>query len=235
MRPITTFQFLANAVADIIWPPYCHACGGRPDSELRWLCRHCLERLPRTHFRDDEMNPATITLAGKFPFKRASAYLFYNPRGMLGPIFHDFKYHGFPSLARYMGQLAANDMEMRPFFNGVDYLIPVPMYPLKQIRRGYNQTEEIALGLSSVLKVPLGAGFKAIRSHRTQTKLSSEQRETNIEGIFRYRPPHLQRGKTICLIDDVLTTGATITSAAKALLTADPTMTLYVFALALTR
>lgn len=228
-------NYILSALADILWPPRCHICGCRPEPGQRWLCRHCEATLPRTRFNQWDKNPMAMSLAGKTPFVRAAAFLSYNPKGMLGPVFHDFKYHGFRHLARYMGTLAANDPGMRSFFDGVDFLLPVPMHPWKQLRRGYNQAAEIASDIGEEMNIPVGNCLTAISRHRTQTGMTAEQRARNISGIFRYRPHDDMLGKHICIVDDVCTTGATMLSCAEAIRQTDPSASLFFFSIGYTQ
>ena len=101
----------------------------------------------------------------------------------------------------------------------------------RQWRRGYNQAVEIARGISDVSDIPLGKGLTAVRSHRSQTGLNAEKRRENTKGLFRYRPAAEQIGTRVCLIDDICTTGSTLVAAAEAILEADSTVLLSVFAL----
>lgn len=229
MEGMKALREIGSAVADILWPAQCHVCGQRPGPSSRWLCAKCLRSLPRFAATSWDLNPMARHFAGQVPFERASAFLEYNAKGMLAPVFHDFKYRGFPSLARYMGELAGGGMP--DFFDGVETLLPVPMFALKQLRRGYNQAREIALGLSRATGIPVGRGLKAIRGHRTQTGMTSAERQANTRGIFRYRPPIGQLGATVCLVDDVCTTGSTLLSCTRAVLDADPAARLRIFAL----
>lgn len=231
MQQLNLLEYLLNGVADIFWPPQCHICGEKPGPTTQWFCDHCLMTLPRAVYRGWDLNPMAQKLAGKVPFEQCSAFLEYSAQGVLAPVFHDFKYRGFSNLARFMGRMAASDYEMSAFFNHIDYLLPVPMYRFKQWRRGYNQAVEIARGISDVSDIPLGKGLTAVRSHRSQTGLNAEKRRENTKGLFRYRPAAEQIGTRVCLIDDICTTGSTLVAAAEAILEADSTVLLSVFAL----
>lgn len=220
---------VGGAIADILWPAQCHVCGERPGPSSRWLCDDCLRSLPRFAFTSWDLNPMAQHFAGQVPFEGASAFFEYNAKGKLAPLFHDFKYRGFPSLARYLGELAGR--EMPDFFAGVETLLPVPMFVFKQMRRGYNQAREIASGISRATGVRVGTGLKAVRGHRTQTGMTAAERQANTRDIFRYRPTAQQVGNTVCLVDDVCTTGSTLLSCARAVLAADPGVRLRLFAL----
>lgn len=225
-------QATSVSLGDVLWPGRCHICGSRPAHDSRWLCRHHLEHLPYSRFGSWDMNPMAQRLAGRVRFERASAFLIYQPGGMLAPLFHDFKYNGFSRLARYMGILAAMHFGTMPFFNHTDVLLPVPLHPLKRLRRGYNQAYEIAAGIGSVLDIPVGKGLRAVKPHPTQTGLTAAQRQLNTQDIFRYTPESRFIGKHIVIIDDVCTTGATLLSAARAVSNSDPSAKISFFTLA---
>lgn len=227
-------KYLIQGLADILWPPVCHICGSLRDADMPWLCRRCLEHLPRAHFSAWQRNPMTLAMAGKIPFERAAAFLIYNPKGVMREVFHDFKYRGFSRLAKYMGVVAARDLEMASFFNGIDYLTPVPLYWQKRLHRGYNQSELIARGLGMTLNIPVSESLKATLPHFTQTGMNAEQRAANTRGIFSYRPAPAERGRNICIVDDVFTTGSTLLSCAATILSADPEARLSFFTLAYT-
>lgn len=241
MGGIKVLQLVSGALVDFLWPPICHTCGERAGVASRWLCDKCLASLPRFGYADWDLNPMAERFAGKVPFVAASAFLEYNSRGMLAPLFHDFKYRGFPSLARYMGTLAGEAMQA--FFADTDALLPVPMFPLKQLRRGYNQAKEIALGISQITGTPIGRGLRAVHGHRSQTGMTATERIANTRDVFRYHTDfpfgsnrhskNLPRSiePTICLVDDVCTTGSTLLSCARAVLAAAPTARLRIFAL----
>ncbi len=121
-----------------------------------------------------------------------------------------------------LGNLAASELFSTGFFSGIDMLVPVPMHFLKQARRGYNQTVRIASGVSSATGIPVAEALKACRPHKTQTSLTLEQRLANTADIFSVALPESVEGKGVLLIDDICTTGATITSAAETIWTAQP-------------
>lgn len=211
-------------IADLIWPPLCHVCDCRLPEGETFLCPPCIEALPRTgyHRYSPELNPMELRFAGIIPFERATGYFFYSPGSALASLIHDFKYRQFPGLARQLGKIMADELYSTGFFSGADYIIPVPLHFMKQCRRGYNQSGHIALGVSEATGISINTDLRARRPHRTQTALTHEQRAENIRGIFRLRNADRLRGKTVVIIDDVCTTGATLTEAAATILREAP-------------
>lgn len=170
---------------------------------------------------------------GLFPFERAASLFFYSRDSDLSVLMHDLKYRHFGGLAKYLGCVAANELLPTGFLSGIDAIVPVPMYFMKKARRGYNQTELVAAGISEVTGIPVCRMLHARRPHRTQTSLSLTARRKNTSGIFRADPQPPGIGH-ILLLDDVCTTGATLTSSAEALLAANPALKITIFTLGAT-
>lgn len=223
-----------HALADIVLPPECHICGEALLSGEKFICQPCFRALPRTHYHRRPDNPVEMRFAGLFPFDRATSLFFYGADSRIASLIHDFKYRGFPSLGRHLGFLAGQELLYAGWLNDIDFVCPVPLHWWKRMIRGYNQSEEIAKGIAEACGIDLTLELAARRHHRTQTSMSEEQRRQNTRGIFRLRHPGRYAGKTILLVDDVCTTGATLTSAAEAILRAQPEARLVILTLATT-
>lgn len=154
---------------------------------------------------------------GQFRYRAASGHFFYSKDSDIARLMHDLKYRHFKGLASYLGEIVAKELLPTGFLSDIDCIIPVPMHFLKKARRGYNQTEEIAKGISLISGIPVATNLKAVRSHRTQTALSLEKRLKNTENLFSVDYPEKLNNKNILLVDDVCTTGATLSSAARTL------------------
>lgn len=228
------FRSMHTSAFDFIFPRSCHICGTRLSPGSRYLCPTCLMRLPRTRFHRIPMNQMEQRFAGKFPFTAATTHFFYSSDTAMATLMHDLKYRQYRGLAKFMGELVAQELLPTSFFTDVDCIIPVPMHPLKQARRGYNQTIEIAEGVSEVLSIPILSNLKAVKPHRTQTRLTLDQRLDNLSGTFAVENPEELRNRHILLLDDVCTTGATLTSCADTLLAAEPSLRLTLLSLAAT-
>lgn len=207
---------------NVLLPPVCHACGGRLAPHERFACSHCLSQLPRTGYHRRPLNPMEERFAGQFPFDRATGHFFYTRDSSLSTLIQDMKYRRFPAIGEMLGTLIASELYPTGFFADIDFLIPVPMHFLKKIKRGYNQTEHIAKGVGSVTSIPLCLNLRAVKSHKTQTSMTKEERLTNTTGIFGLTHPEDLEGKRVLLVDDICTTGSTLRSAAGAILAAAP-------------
>lgn len=201
---------------NLFFPQVCHLCGDHLIGDERFVCSLCRSELPRSLFGALPFNPMEEKLVGGPYFRRATALLLYEHGGAAATLIHDFKYRCFPSLAEEMGRMMANELFSTGFFSETDLLIPIPLGMLKEMRRGYNQAEMLARGVSAELRIPIADNLR-VKPHRTQTRLNPFQREENMKGLFRVIEPGELSGKRVMIIDDVCTTGATLRSAASAL------------------
>lgn len=206
---------MINALMDFIFPRLCHLCQAKLAVHDEYICSKCLTELPRSRFHTINMNGMEQRFAGIFPFSRATGHFFYTRFSPVATLVHDFKYHGFPGLARYLGRVMARELYTTSFFADADVIIPIPMHYWKQAKRGYNQAEMLARGISDITELPVNNALRARRGHKTQTALSHEKRRSNLEGVFQVKGDIQGRG--VLLVDDVCTTGSTIIEAAETL------------------
>ena len=210
-------------VIDYIFPRRCHLCGATLSSkEERYVCMPCLSKLPRTLYHRRPGNPMEMRFAGLFPFERASGHFFYSSGSELSNLMQDLKYRHFRGLGRLLGKVVAKELLTTGFLNDIDFLIPVPMHVMKKARRGYNQTEEIARGISEISGIPVNRSLRASRPHKTQTALTLDQRRKNLRNVFSVKQDPALTDRHLLIIDDVCTTGTTLTAAAEALLDSMP-------------
>ncbi|MDE6010924.1 MAG: ComF family protein, partial [Muribaculaceae bacterium] len=184
---------------DFLVPPECRLCGS-PLSEGRdSLCQLCAAGLPRTRYHANPQNPMVMRFAGRFPFVTATGHFYYAPDAAISHLIQDFKYRGAPGIARELGRLMAEELLPAGFFDGMNHLMPVPLHWTKLMRRGYNQTAELARGVSDVTGIPVSGHLKARRAHKSQTRVSASRRLVNADGIFSLDSPELYRGAGIVL------------------------------------
>lgn len=205
---------LLSSLSEYIFPRTCHLCGLRLAPDESYVCTSCLSRLPRTLYHRQPDNPMEQRFMGIVPYTRASGHFFYSRHSDLAELIKDFKYRKYRGLAAHLGAVVAIELLPTGFFNDIDVIVPVPMHFLKQARRGYNQATEVARGMARVAKLPVNQNLRAVQSHRTQTSQSLAGRRNNVEGIFKLRNPQQLAGLHVLLVDDVCTTGSTLTEAA---------------------
>lgn len=204
-----------GAAADVAMPRVCPVCHGALDADEKWLCRQCLAGLPRTRYEQTEFNTMEQHFAGKVPIERSTAYFFYEKGSPYSAILHDIKYHNLPVMGQWLTARAVTDMAASGFFDGIDAVTAVPLHRSKLAHRGYNQSEYLARGITDSLHIPYVEALKAVRPHATQTRKGALERWRNIQGNYALTDNASQlAGKHILLVDDVITTGSTLTACA---------------------
>jgi len=232
---LKTIKQWLSAATDMVMPRVCPVCGRALDSDETWLCRQCLSRLPRTRYEEVDFNTMEQHFAGKVPIERATAYFFYEKGAPYASILHDIKYHNLPKMGRWLTARAVHDMAGSRFFDGIDAVTAVPLHRSKLAQRGYNQSEYLARGIADASGIPYIEVLKAVLPHSTQTHKGALERWQNIQGnyVLKKEAANLA-GKHILLVDDVITTGATLTVCATAL-QAIPGIKISLFTLAAAR
>ncbi len=215
------FFLLPKQVTNFIYPPLCIACNTELTSDL--ICESCWESIPQIH--DDKMllQHSIEKLSATGLISSVASSFIFEENGIFQKIVHALKYQGFQRIGYKLGQQIAFSIDEQLVSNLV--VIPIPLHPSKYRERGYNQAELIARGIAAKFNIPLHPNILyRTRYTQTQTKLSLEERKKNMEGAFTLNPHaayHLQ-GKICLLVDDVITTGSTILSAARELQKAQP-------------
>lgn len=203
---------------ELFFPRCCLLCGSRLCYGENILCSSCLIGLPRTGFHLQEDNRVERNFWGKFAIERATSFLYYTKGGDVRQLLYELKYHGNKETGEVMGRIMAAELLPSHFFEGMDWIIPVPLHRRKERQRGYNQSICLAQGISAVTGISIRADM-LIRSRYTETQTHKGQYERweNVRNLFLCPSPQLLENKHVLLVDDVLTTGATIVSCADAL------------------
>ncbi len=211
-------------IASLLFPPVCPACGKVMHEGAGFLCTACQWEMPLTGYENEADNPVARRFWGLVPVRGATAFLWFSDGSGFRRVVHTFKYGGRWSLARDMGRWFGRVLADVDAYAGVDVIVPVPLHFRKTLKRGYNQSEYIARGMSRSMEVPVETRAVARRiNNPSQTQTSTHhERWENVEGIFAVRRPERLKGKHILLVDDVMTTGATIGSCAEAIARAIP-------------
>lgn len=217
---ISTFTHL-NYLVDLLFPRLCPVCGNTLLREEKVLCSNCILHLPRTNYHLNYNNPVAMALWGRVKIEQATAWFLFEKGSRYQKLIHQIKYNGKKELGRELGKMFGEDLE-GSVFHDIDYLVPVPLHRRKLRKRGYNQSEWIAKGLSVSLKKPVITDNLFRKTYSaSQTRKSRHERWENVYGIFEIHDKSLFREKHILLVDDVFTTGATMESCATAVLEAE--------------
>lgn len=204
---------------EFFFPRLCLACGKKLHPSEEVVCFSCMSKLPHTHLLNTPGNEMEKLFWGRIPVERASSLFYYSRDGRVAQILAGMKYHGRKDVCFRMGQMMADELRTSGFFHGVDSLVPVPLHPKRLRQRGYNQSEWLAEGISSRTGIQICKNVLCRqRNNPTQTHKSAFERWLNAEHLFGLTAySESLKGKHIILIDDVLTTGATLEACAEAL------------------
>lgn len=206
-------------ILDFISPRLCVVCGQRLAPTERSLCSVCLFHLPRTDFHQKPLdNPMAQLFWGLAPIEKAAALFYYHPHSETAQLVYRLKYNNRPDIGEDMGRVIANELQATDFFSDIDVLLPVPLASKRLRQRGYNQSEQLAIGISDITHLPIVT--KVLRRkhfQQSQTTLNRWQRQENVEDTFWLKDGSQLQDKHVLLIDDICTTGATLISCANTL------------------
>lgn len=201
-----------HEIFDVFFPRLCVMCGRRLHSQEHTLCLSCYRDLPRTGYHLESENPLEKIFYGKIPIERASSFFFYRKGNNACNVLYHLKYYGHPWVGTEMGRcLATEILSSSSFFDGIDFIVPVPLAQAKKRKRGYNQSEWLAKGISQINHIPVkDKVIRRVKNSETQTHKGVGDRLENVNGAFECDHNVQFVGKHILIIDDVITTGATI-------------------------
>jgi len=217
-------QNIKEALLHLAFPQVCAACGSDALPREQLLCLPCLEALPQTHFHLHHHNPIEKIFTGRLPLQHATAQYYFTKESGLQHLLHQMKYKDAKDLCVYMGRLMGQQLSQSNWIEDIDALVPLPLFAQRQRQRGYNQSALLCQGIAEVLQKPV-LNDVVIRSSATesQTRKSRVERWQNMEGVFTLAHSSQLIDKHLLLVDDVVTTGATLESCGRTLLQAPNT------------
>ncbi|MBC7875154.1 MAG: ComF family protein [Ferruginibacter sp.] len=211
---------IRNSVLHLLFPHVCTGCGSDILNEETVLCMRCIDAMPETNFERYPGNPVEKTFWGRLPLAGATAQFYYNKESLMQHLMHQFKYKGNKDLGHQMGRMMGEQIRASGRF-GVDALVPIPLFPAKEKRRGYNQATVLCGGMAEAMKIPVLNNVILRPEHtETQTKKGRIERWKNMEGKFILADPSAVSNMHLLLVDDVVTTGATFEACGNELLKA---------------
>ncbi len=210
--------FKLNYLFDLFYPNICMSCGQALKSQEKIICIKCLLRLPKTGFHFHEDNPISRVFWGRINIEAATSFLFFSKQGRVQSLMHNLKYRGQKEVGIKLGSLFGAELIESPLYQNIDFIIPVPLHPKKLSKRSFNQSLMIAKGLSESMQIEINQDLKRKVHTSTQTKKSRYDRWKNVKDIFEIPNGNRLEGKKVLLVDDVLTTGATLEACANKLL-----------------
>jgi ComF family protein len=217
---MNTFIFFRRSLLHLFYPYTCCGCGSDQLDEHSLFCIYCLASMPLTQFEFFAANPIEKIFWGRVEIENASAHMYFTSGSAIQRSLHLLKYKGRKEIGVYFGAKMGSLLKQSQRFDDCEFIIPLPLYSLREKKRGYNQSLLIAMGISGQLGIPVitDAVFRTKKT-ASQTHKTRIGRWENMEGGFQIRDPQKILGKHILLVDDVVTTGASLEACAHALLT----------------
>lgn len=202
----------------LIYPRNCEGCGEPLLRHEQEVCNFCYVNLPKTNFHLLPQNPLKTVFYGRVELDTVGSLYHFHKKSSVQKLLHAIKYKGNQELAALLGRWYAQDLVVDGAVTQSACIVPVPLHPRKLRQRGYNQSEAFARGLSEGLGIPLNPQLLSRRQHTaSQTRKSRWERWENVDDVFEVTPDDALRHRHVILVDDVITTGATIEACCLAL------------------
>ena len=216
---------IRDSVLQLFFPHVCAGCGDDLLNKESLMCLHCLSSMPETNFHFHAGNPIEKIFWGRIPLVSATSQYYFTKESMMQSLMHQFKYKGNKELGIYLGRLMGEYLKQSNRFDkNIDGLIPLPLFPAKEKYRGYNQATILCEGIAESMDIPV---FKDViirpQATETQTRKDRVERWQNMERKFALALPQAICNKHILLVDDVVTTGATLEACGNEILQAENT------------
>nr|WP_244201569.1 ComF family protein [Flavobacterium cutihirudinis] len=210
---------MLNYLINLFFPKVCSGCRSVLMTNETVLCTSCRHEMPLTQYHLDAKNEAVKKFYGKIEIEHASAFLYFNKKGIVQELIHNLKYKGHEEIGTVLGHWYAEDLKELKLNNSFEVVIPVPLHPKKFKERGYNQVTAFGKALSESLNLTFDETVLFRKKYsKTQSKKNLLGRSENIESIFDVHFSERNHNKHFLIVDDVLTTGSTLEACSKALL-----------------
>ena len=197
--------------AELLFPRICLSCGKKLQKYEVTVCTGCIYAIPRTNFHEEPQNPVERMFWGRVSIEKATAFFYYHKGSIFQRMLHLMKYSGHKEIGYRLGQLKGAEIKESGFMEDIDVIAGVPLHPKKLKKRGYNQSFYIALGIRDACGININSTSLIRQADtKTQTYKSRYERWKNVASTFALKTPEVFNGKHILIIDDIVTTGATL-------------------------
>ncbi|MDR0659641.1 MAG: ComF family protein [Prevotellaceae bacterium] len=204
---------------DLLYPQVCDACGNPLVDGEQLVCSYCRYEIPLTNFWNSPDNPAAELFLGKVELEQVSSFFYFTKSSRYRQLMHKLKYKGRKDIGVFLGRLYGKYLSESSLYGSIDVIIPLPLHPKRQAKRGYNQSEEIAKGIGMSMEKPIITDVLQRNVYaETQTNKNRMERWKNVENVFSVINRERLSGRHVLLVDDILTTGATLETCANAIL-----------------
>jgi len=216
-----TLKEIKDSVLHLLFPHICTGCGSDILHEESVLCMRCIDDMPETNFELHPDNPVEKIFWGRLPLAGATAQFYFTKESLMQHLMHQFKYKGNKELGMQLGKIMGEQIKKSARFEA-DALVPLPLFAAKEKRRGYNQAAILCEGMAEAMNLPvLDKIISRPRHTETQTKKGRIERWKNMEGKFILSDADAIKNMHLLLVDDVVTTGATLEACGNELLKAE--------------
>ena len=213
--PLT--KYFSDFISTLIYPHNCCGCGHHLPDTGQVLCWQCVSELPLTGFENQSDNLIEQVFAGRMPVQRATSLLFFVKESLTQQLLHQLKYRGRQDVGIYLGKHIGRCLQGAGW--EIDCIVPLPLNRKKMAKRGFNQAEVLANGISEVMNKPVEkVAVIRTKNNPTQTRKNRVERWQNVSEVFDLQSGYTLQNKHILLVDDVLTTGATLEACGQVLL-----------------
>ncbi|WP_196885611.1 ComF family protein [Aureivirga sp. CE67] len=210
---------IVTPILDLFYPQYCLGCFEEVADDNFNICLDCRTNLPITNFSIIENNDLKRKFQGRLNIKHATSLYYFNKKNKIQNLVHVLKYRNKQKIGEFFGEILGEEILQSDYFTSIDYVIPIPLHPQKFRKRGYNQNTLFGKTIAKKINAAFcEENVQRIKKTESQTRKSKDERFHNTENIFKINDLEKYEGKHILLIDDIITTGATIESCAKELL-----------------
>jgi ComF family protein len=217
-KPNIILQHL-EAFVSLLFPNLCLGCGGVITAQEQVLCIICENSLPKTNFHNEKENVVFKRLYGRIPIENATPLFYFDKGNTVQHLMHQLKYRGKKEIGTYLGKMLGADLLCVEEYKSINVVIPVPLHERKLRIRGYNQSDYFAFGIAEAMKINVLTNvIKRIEFTDTQTGKNRFERWENVKNAFVVQQPDAIKGLHVLLVDDVVTTGATLEACAQHLL-----------------
>ncbi|MEZ4801242.1 MAG: ComF family protein [Gelidibacter sp.] len=204
---------------NLFFPKVCLACDAHLGDNETYICTFCRNELPVTNFHSDENNAVAKRLYGRVNFKRATSLFWFNKKGKVQHLIHNLKYNGHEDVGVFMGKWLGEELSQLDAYNDIDVVVPVPLHKSRLRKRGYNQVDKFGIEIAKALSVEFNTQVLVkVKATTTQVFKNRLKRILTNEADFSIADANSLIGKHILLVDDIITTGATIEACANQLL-----------------
>lgn len=208
---IAQLKNIFSSTLHLFYPHHCSGCGSDLLDEKQLLCLRCLHHLPHTNFATLPANPVEKYFWGRIPLQAAYSQFYFSKNFLVQQLIHRLKYKNDQAIGFFLGEMMGRTLLKSPRFNAIDALVPLPLYPDKEKKRGYNQATVICNGIAEIINKPvLEIAVSRHLATETQTRKHRTERWDNVRDSFIVKLENEIRGRHLLLVDDVVTTGATL-------------------------